>query len=62
MEEEREGFKRDVVGGGGVRLEGRIEEGRWWWQFRPLMAMNGRGRDDDVSMTSSFYFFDLLLF
>ena len=40
--EERVEAKMGVVGGGGVRLEGRIEEGKWWWHFRPLMATNGR--------------------
>ena len=40
--EEVVGVKKGVVGGGGVRLEARIEEGKWWWQFRPLMATNGR--------------------
>ena len=37
-EEETEGYKRDIVGSEGVRLGGRIEEGKWWWQFRPLKA------------------------
>ena len=48
-------------GRGGERLGGWIEGGGMR-PFLPLKAMNGRGRGDDVSMTSSFYFFDLLLF
>ena len=62
MGEEGVGFKMDKVGGRGVRHNAGDRRGGGVWPFRSLMAMNGRGRGDDVSMTSSFYLFDLLLF
>ena len=53
-EEEKEGYKVDIVGRGGVRLRGRIEEGEVSAAVSAIEG-NGSGRDDDVSITSSFF-------
>ena len=54
LEEEEMGFKMGKVGGRGVRHNAGFE-----WDLSAAVsaiATNGRGRDDDVSMTSSLFF------